>query len=211
MKLISRIFVALYRLAIRVQCKCFSLLIAGSFAQFGRRTVIMLPVRLSGEKRIALGDNIYIGTNSWLQTLADGDNTAAALSIGSGTSMSGGCVLSAVRQIIIEDNVLFARNVYIADHSHRYDELGVPVVAQGVTQIEPVVIRSGAWLGQNVVVCPGVTIGRGAVIGANSVVTHDVPDYCIAAGAPARVLKKFGESELDMQRKAVLHEHAEKV
>jgi acetyltransferase-like isoleucine patch superfamily enzyme len=53
----------------------------------------------------------------------------------------------------------------------------------------PVLIKRGAWLGQNVVVCPGVTIGRGAVVGANSVVNQDLPDHCVAAGAPARVLK----------------------
>ena len=64
---------------------------------------------------------------------------------------------------------------------------------QGIASVAPVVIREGAWLGQGVVVCPGVTIGRNAVIGANSVVRHDVPDRCVAAGVPARVIRKIGE------------------
>jgi acetyltransferase-like isoleucine patch superfamily enzyme len=70
--------------------------------------------------------------------------------------------------------------------------------------VMPVLIRQGAWLGQNVVVCPGVTIGRGAVIGANSVVNRDIPDFCVAAGAPARVLKSIesgsDQSSLELAR-----------
>jgi acetyltransferase-like isoleucine patch superfamily enzyme len=68
------------------------------------------------------------------------------------------------------------------------------VLDQGVEQIEPVEIGDGAWLGQNVVVGPGVRIGRGAVIGANSVVLSDVPDHCVAVGAPARVVREVSPS-----------------
>jgi len=66
------------------------------------------------------------------------------------------------------------------------------VLDQGFERLEPVAIGDGAWLGQNVVVCPGVTIGTGAVVGANSVVTEDVPAYSLAVGAPARIVRRFG-------------------
>jgi acetyltransferase-like isoleucine patch superfamily enzyme len=66
---------------------------------------------------------------------------------------------------------------------------------QGVDKIQPVLIKRGAWLGQNVVVCPGVTIGRGSVIGANSVVVKDIPDFSVAVGAPARVVKSITSRE----------------
>ena len=105
--------------------------------------------------------------------------------------MSGYCVLSAVRSVVLEDNVLMARNVYISDHIHRYTDLDMPIQKQGVDKISPVHICAGAWLGQNVVVCPGVRIGRNAIIGANSVVNKDIPDYCVAVGAPACVVKKI--------------------
>lgn len=149
----------------------------------------MYPVRLEGEGRIAIGDHVFIGSGSWLQTLPDRPNKSVAISIGKGTSVAGSCVISAVRSVTLEDNVLLARNVYISDHIHKYAEAGVPVMAQGVDKIEPVLIKRGAWLGQNVVICPGVTVGMGAVVGANSVVVHDVPDFSIAVGAPARVVK----------------------
>jgi acetyltransferase-like isoleucine patch superfamily enzyme len=194
MKFLSRFFVLGYRASIRLRGKMFSLLISGAFAHFGKNTVLMYPIRLNGEERIAIGDQVFIGPGSWLQTLPDRENNAVAVSIGKGTSCAGACVISAVRSVTLEENVLLARNVYISDHIHKYTDTGVPVIAQGMDKILPVLIKRGAWLGQNVVVCPGVTIGEGAVVGANSVVTESIPDYCVAAGAPARVLKTIRPS-----------------
>jgi acetyltransferase-like isoleucine patch superfamily enzyme len=149
----------------------------------------MYPLRLDGEERIAVGDRVFIASGSWLQTLPDGEDRSVAISIGNGSSVAGACVISAVRSVTLEENVLLARNVYISDHMHKYSNTDIPVMAQGLDKIQPVLIKRGAWLGQNVVVCPGVTIGTGAVIGANSVVTKSIPDYSVAAGSPARVLK----------------------
>jgi len=184
-----------YRALTRLRDKLFSLLVGGSFAHFGRRSVIQLPVRLSGEARISVGDDVFVGAGSWLQVLATGGarSTEVAIEIGSGTSIAGSCVLSAASRIRLGRSVLLARNVYIADHMHAYEEAGRPVLDQGVTRVEPVEIGDGAWLGQNVVVSPGVRIGRGAVVGANSVVREDVPDFAVAVGAPARVVRQFGD------------------
>lgn len=178
----------------RVRARLFSRMVSGSFARFGAGTVLDPPVRLSGTSRIAIGSRVYVGGYSWLQTQpsSSGNGTAVVLSIGNGVSMAGHCTVSAVERVCIEDNVLLARNVYISDHIHKYSQIGVPIKDQGLDKIAPVTIREGAWLGQNVVVCPGVTIGKGAVIGANSVVTTDVEDYSVAVGAPARVVKRFG-------------------
>jgi acetyltransferase-like isoleucine patch superfamily enzyme len=189
MKILGTAALSAYELIVRLRNKTFSLLVASSFAGFGAKTVLALPIRLGGVSRIAIGGGVFVGGGSWLQTLTDGDNADTALTIGSGTSIAGNCVISAVRNVHLEEAVLLARNVYISDHSHRYSDQEVPILEQGIEQVKPVLIKAGAWLGQNVVVCPGVTIGRGAVIGANSVVTRDVPDFSVAAGAPARVVK----------------------
>ena len=188
-KYLGRVCASLHRASIRLCGKVFSLLISGAFAHFGSKTVVMYPVRFNGEERIAIGNQVFIGPGSWLQTIPDADNTSIAVSIGNGTRIAGACVISAVRSVILEENVLLARNVYISDHIHKYSDLGIPVVAQGLDKIQPVLVKRGAWLGQNVVLCPGVIIGIGTVIGANSVVTKSIPDYCVAAGAPARVVK----------------------
>ena len=176
-----------YRLWGRLKAKVFSLAIGTSFASFGRHSIIVPPTRLANEHRIEIGTDVYIGADSWLH--CDGSASNVILRIGDGCTIAGACVLSAVSDVVLEDKVLLARNVYISDHIHRYDQHDVAVVDQGVGKVLPVRIKSGAWLGQNVVVCPGVTIGRGAVIGANSVVLEDIPDYCVAAGAPARVVR----------------------
>ena len=193
MKFISDISLLIYRAKIRVEAKLFSISVKYAFHEFGRGSVLMLPIRLSGERRIVIGEEVYIGAGSWLQAIPDGMNTSPSLMIGNGTNVAGYCVLSAVRSVILEENVLLARNVYISDHIHKYTNLNLPIKDQGVDKVEPVLICRGAWLGQNVVVCPGVRIGRNAVIGANSVVNKDVPDYCVAAGSPARVVKKIPE------------------
>ena len=186
-------FLACHGLLGRSRGKAFSLLSAGAFASFGARSVLQTPIRLQGFGRIAIGDDVFVGSGSWLHVLAD-DSGEVALSIGSGTSFAGNCVLSAASSIHVGEKVLFARNVYVSDHIHAYDDPDRAVIEQGVTRIESVVIGDGAWLGQNVVVCPGVRIGTGAVIGANSVVRDDVPDYSLAVGAPARVVRRTTEA-----------------
>jgi lipopolysaccharide O-acetyltransferase len=192
-RLLGRCFLGVYRFRIRATGKLFSLLSAGSFASFGRRSVLQPPVRLNGEHRIAIGAGVYVGSNSWLQVLEHG-GSGVALALGDGTSIVGACVLSAARSVTIGRDVLIARNVYIADHLHAFDDRSRAVIKQGIDRIGPVEIGDGAWLGENVVVGPGVRIGRNAVIGANAVVLEDVPDFAVAVGAPARVVRMVDAS-----------------
>ena len=184
------LFLTLYRLLGRSRDKAFSLLCSRGFAAYGARSVIQPPARISGEARIAIGNDVFIGSGSWLQVL-EGEGRDVAIVVGDGTSMAGGCVLSASRSVRLGRKVLMARNVYIADHMHAFERIGDPVIEQGIGRIGPVEIGDGVWLGQNVVVGPSVRIGRGAVIGANSVVLADVPDYTVAVGAPARHVRSL--------------------
>ena len=187
---LSRVSLAAYRSMHRIRSKAFSVLVGGAFASFGRHSVITLPVRLLGERRIAIGEDVFLGPNCWLQAFNEGDVDYPSLYVGNRTSIAGGCIISAVRNVTLEADVLVASNVYISDHIHAYSRTDVPVQQQGVTKVKPVLIKRGAWLGQNVVVCPGVTIGTNSVIGANAVVTRDIPDHCLAVGTPASVVKR---------------------
>jgi acetyltransferase-like isoleucine patch superfamily enzyme len=83
--------------------------------------------------------------------------------------------------------------VYITDQNHGYEDTSVPISQQSQPE-RAVVIGDGSWLGHGSVVLPGVTIGRHVVIGANSVVTKDIPDFSVAVGVPARVVRRFDES-----------------
>jgi acetyltransferase-like isoleucine patch superfamily enzyme len=184
---LGRATVELYRLGARVRSKAFTTLCAGAFESFGEHSTLQLPLRLQGEERIAVGSGVFVGAGAWLQTLGDG-----RLEIGDGCSFAGGDVLSAAASIRIGPQVLFARNVYIADHRHAFADDERAVLDQPIEQLAAVEVGAGAWLGQNVVVGPGVRIGRGAVVGANAVVLSDIPDRAVAVGAPARVVRELG-------------------
>lgn len=179
-----------YRLFLRLRAKGFSALARGGFAALGSGSVIQLPVRLRGERRISIGKDVFIGAGSWLQVEGE-EEGAVALTIGDGTSVAGACVFSAAESVRIGRRVLFARNVYVSDHIHAYGDATRAVLDQGIDRVEPVEIHDGAWLGQNVVVCPGVRIGAGAVVGANAVVVDDVPAHSLAVGVPAAVVRQF--------------------
>ncbi len=190
-RLFGRGFLGFYRLARRSSGKGFSLAVGGTFASFGRASVIQPPVRLEGESAISIGAGVFIGPGSWLRAspAAAEDEGRTLLDIGDGTSVVGTCVLSAVRSVRLGRKVLLARNVYIADHTHAFQQRGVAILDQGIDRVAPVEIGDGAWLGENVFVAPGVRVGVGAVVGANSVVLADVPDHAVVAGAPARVIR----------------------
>lgn len=96
----------------------------------------------------------------------------------------------ATSSIIIEKSVLIANFVYISDTNHGYEDINTPIIEQPITRCGAVSIGEGSWLGEHVSIC-GANVGRHCIIGANAVVTKDIPDYSIAVGIPARVIKKY--------------------
>lgn len=95
--------------------------------------------------------------------------------------------------LVLCDYVLMGPNVVIFSSSHEYKNPDVPIMLQGGIERKPVVIGNDVWIGTRVIIMPGVHIGNHVIIGANSVVTHDIPDYSVAAGSPARVVWKRKE------------------
>lgn len=90
----------------------------------------------------------------------------------------------------IGDDVRLAQNVVLSGLNHNYAEIDSPIHEQGVST-KPIVIEDESWIGANVVIVPGVTIGKHSIVAAGSVVTKDIPQYAVAAGNPARVLKQY--------------------
>lgn len=165
----------------------FSKFVARGFHRFGPGSRICLPFRTGNGAAISIGDNVLIGANCMLMVPSD-DAPSPALIIGNRVRMNM-TAITAVQSVIIEDGVAMARGVYISDHSHGFTDPDTFIRDQPLDRIAPVLIKQGAWLGLNVMVMPGVTIGRNAVIGANAVVRSDVPDYGVAVGSPARVIR----------------------
>lgn len=176
-----------------------------TFATPARGLVIQLPRQIDHPNKIYLGDDVKLGPNSVLRVLdavpgswlrhPEGKHVEqtfdAEIHIGHRVTATAALQVIAHERITIEDDVMFAANVFLCDGLHGYERGDVPYKYQGIFRIAPIHVGRGSWLGQNVVVMPGVTIGELSVIGANSVVTKDVPPQSIAAGAPARVLRRW--------------------
>jgi len=178
------------------------------FANHPINLAIQTPREIINPDRIFLGDNVRLGTNCTLKALSKYPSCwqahpqnkhkeeilSSKIVIGNRVTSTGSLSICSAKSVTIEDDVMFATNVLIIDNSHGYENGETPYKYQGLSHIYPIKIKEGAWIGQNVVILSGVTIGAHSIIGANSVVTKDIPDKCIAVGAPARIIKKWDSS-----------------
>jgi acetyltransferase-like isoleucine patch superfamily enzyme len=137
------------------------------------------------EGRLELGPHVLFEPDVWIT--APG---AARVRIGGGTFLNIAVMVAAVELVEIGAHCMFANGCFVSDGDHRYDDPDRPVPWQGFTTKGPTRIGDNVWCGANVVVTSGVTVGERCVIGANSVVTRDIPDHSVAAGAPARVIRR---------------------
>lgn len=160
-----------------------------SFAELSLGALMFQPFRIDGAAGIRLGKNALLQRGGWLYCLKE-DGSPASLMIGDGCVFGYNNHIAAVRSINIGDEVLTANNVYISDNIHEYENITVPIMRQPVRFKREVSIGGGSWIGENVCII-GASIGRNCAIGANSVVTHDIPDYCVAVGAPAVVIRRY--------------------
>jgi acetyltransferase-like isoleucine patch superfamily enzyme len=175
------------------------------FATAADGLVIALPRDLSHPERIHIGSDVKIGPNSALKVQTHYPGTwlrhpegrhvqqefDSSLHIGDRVTATAGLRITVFGRVDIGDDVMFGPNVYISDGSHATERGDVPYKYQGITNVAPIRIGRGSWLGQNVVIMPGVTIGECVMVGANSVVRDDIPTGCIAVGAPARVVRRW--------------------
>jgi acetyltransferase-like isoleucine patch superfamily enzyme len=140
--------------------------------------------------RIPGGGVLAFAASSSIQRFAVLNARAGAvIRLGRGSRIGAFAVLSAAQSIEIGDDVLIADRVFISDHHHGFADPTRPVIEQDGTPPEPVVIGAGCWLGINVCVMPGVSLGPGCVVGAGSVVTRSFPGGSIVGGIPARLIK----------------------
>ncbi len=115
----------------------------------------------------------------------------AKVTLGDDVWLNRNVMVAAEQEVMVGDHVMFANGCFVGDASHRFNDPNIPITWQGFTSKGPVRIGSNVWLGVNVVVTSGVTIGDHCVVGANSVVTGDLPEGTIAAGAPAKVIRSI--------------------
>ena len=157
---------------------------------FGHKSQLVSPLSLDGKKNISIGNQVYVGYKTWLAALPLTGEKSCLLELQDGVTIGHFNHIYATKKIILEKDVLTADRVYISDNLHGYSDIYMPIKNQPIIQHGEVVIGEGSWLGENVCVL-GAKIGKHCVIGANSVVTRDIPDYSVAVGAPAKIIKRY--------------------
>ncbi len=178
----------------RLRTRMFTWMISGLFGECGRGSRIAPPLRFANLQQVRLAPGVVINRDCWILTVGElGDDRSIKLDVGSQCGIGMGATISAAKSVVLGDHVLLARNVYISDHGHAFEDISRPIMYQGISEPAPVMIGSHTWLGQNAVVLPGVTIGQHCIVGANSVVRNSIPDFSVAVGAPARVVKRFNQ------------------
>lgn len=176
------------RMVSAVSRRWFALCHAGAFRSCGKGSHLRPPFRLDGARYISLADQVTVQEGGWLYCCPD--QTGAGLSIGSGSVLGYNNHVTAVRQVTIGCNVLTANNVFISDNVHGYEDVRVPIMQQPVRFKGAVSVGDGSWIGENACII-GARVGQHCVIGANAVVTQDIPDFSVAVGIPARVIRRY--------------------
>lgn len=162
-----------------------------------RARIFRFPMVIRGRQYIDFGEKLTTGVGCRFDCFPGKDPGKVKLIFGKNIQINDYVHIVAMDKIVIGDNVLMASHIFISDNSHGSykcnfedsDPRIPPTEREYVTA--PIKIGNNVWLGEGVCIMPGVTIGEGCVIGAHSVVSKSIPDYSIAVGAPARVVKKY--------------------
>lgn len=164
------------------------------FLKIGIHSIIKAPNIVRHPDKIEIGDYVRIYSGLRIEAVKDEDDELkeAKIVIGDHVVIGQFAHIICKEQIVIEETVLMADRIYITDCDHNYFDVNKPIMYQGTRKLKKVRIGEGSWLGENVCIL-GASVGKHSVIGANSVVINDIPDYCIAVGAPARVVKRYNK------------------
>lgn len=168
---------------------------SNEFNQIGS-AFIQYPLYLEGGKNITIGKNFSCDQRLRLDAINEflGDKFDPVIVIGNNVSIQKDCHIGCINQVVIGDGVLLASKVFISDHSH--GEITSEAIAVAPSQRKlyskgPIIIEDNVWLGEGVVVLPGVTIGENSIIGSNAVVTKSIPKNSVAGGNPAQIIREI--------------------
>lgn len=172
-----------------IRSRLFRLLWKHRFGSWGEGSLIIAPIAIEGEADIHLGRDVLVAAGTCLAASRLTGAANCRLEIGDGCKIGRFNHIYATRAVRLGGRVLTGNGVYIADNLHGYRNIEQAVMDQPIVQRDDVTIGDGTWIGHNACVI-GVSIGRNCVIGAGAVVTRPIPDYCVAVGAPARIIRR---------------------
>lgn len=159
---------------------------------------VYYPISLKGLKYISIGTNFKLDYGGILEAWDNhnGKQYFPQIKIGSNVSFGKNCHIGCIENITIDDGVLFGSNVLVIDHNHGlkdYSDINIIPNKRFLSSSGPIHIGKNVWVGEKVTILSGVSIGDNTIIGANSVVTKNIPANCVACGIPAKVIKTIKE------------------
>ena len=163
---------------------------------FSGARLVRFPIYIRGRRWIKLGAKFSCGRRLRLEAFDEDNRKSVLIHFGEHVRIGDDVHIGAIQSVRLGNRVLLASKIYISDHNHgsysgeQHSDPRLPPYDRPTTGAS-VVIEDDVWLGEFVVVLPGVRIGKGSIIGAMTTVTKDIPPYCIAVGSPARVIKRF--------------------
>lgn len=162
------------------------------FSSCGRNVFIgkSMNVHTFKDAKIILGNNVRLGNNARLALYKSGENQAEIF-IGDNTYIGNYLSIITADKVMIGKKVLMASHITIMGHNHGINPENMGTYGDQPLVCGGVVIDDEAWIGERVCILPGVKIGKRAIVGAGAIVTTDIPDYCIAVGNPAKVIKEY--------------------
>ncbi len=182
----------------RIISKMYSLWIGRTypFHSIGRKTSFHLTSKVHRPRstRISLGSFVSLREYAWLNVATEDPNGEPTIVLEDNCHVGFGSIISAKNRIHLEHDVLIGQMVLILDHNHEYEDIGAPVIDQGINEGGTIRIGQGTWVGHSAaIISPrgNLTIGRNCVIASHSVVMRSIPDYSVVAGYPATIIKRY--------------------
>lgn len=174
----------------------YSLWIQFEFGKVGKCVYIGKMSLLKGAKYVRLADNVTISERCVIEVYDSyrSQRFSPILTIGINSHLGDDGHITCINRVQIGNNVLMGRKVFITDNAHGASDRNLLDTAPNKRPLASkggVIIEDNVWIGEMVCIMPGVRIGKGSIIGANAVVTKDVPPYSVAVGNPARIIKKL--------------------
>lgn len=169
------------------------------FCAFGEGSIINPSfLLLVGPQYISIGKNCYLGSRVQLTAWdkVNGVSFSPYIEIGDGSSIGDESHVSCINRIIIGKGVRSGKRILITDNSHgnsSFEELDISPSLRPMVSKGQIIIEDNVWIGEKATIVANVKIGRGSIVAANSVVTKDVPPYCVVAGSPAKIVKVLYE------------------
>ncbi|MEA4975154.1 MAG: acyltransferase [Paludibacter sp.] len=174
--------------------KVYTAWMSRNFNHFSNDSTIRKQLYLVGGKRISVFSKTYIGSRVTLTAWEKygEEKFSPSIIIGKSCSIGDDSHITAINMIKIGDNVLTGSKILITDNSHgqsQPNDIDIPPIKRSLYSKGPVIIENNVWIGEKSTILAGVTIGTGAIVAANSVVTKDVPAFAVVAGTPAKIVK----------------------